>query len=972
MEEFDEQKYKQEHDWDNHYDKYMKNIEMHANGDYKSYFDVYNEDTNEYINLIDEDFINFKDQRNKNSIPNIELNNGGTSALYILGDKQINNASKVIDNANSKILYLSEEDNIAVQDIILHIRQKKAEQNQQKNEEGLQPIINNGPDGKIKSEAIDVSITTPKPKTLEQVQAEATIKKLYWSWDPRLYRLDTFLMKTEGDTTNGLRIPFATSTVASAFSELNFTVEKAFAKGLIEAGKKLPNHLNEYLKEAESANPTKESTDNNANNSNASQALLSMSETEKIIVNDTTQFENNANNFGVQSIVNPYSLTKLIGGLDTIDKTGAENYMYDIRDKRRFYGLSVNDDILAVSNPTVTQLIKWSNSDKWGRTPYSYQDFVFCKHFGLIKNNRLITLRRYTVPTYDNLQFESMYGEIEDKTNHKINQEDSENTSNKIFSPHATVVTYYGGDTGNSLANLMNFTTGIKWKDVESAIHQVDGDEGSDPQALIDKLADNKEHMFGNADAGGIIDKALSGMSTVATKTMSYGKFALALNDNVGMEEDLQNAMFSAANDPYSGIFKNRVQGPLNAIKSVKQREQGIEFSQNLSIKCSYVAKSIGGINPKAALLDVLGNCMEMVSPTAVFWGGGFRFMVHPHAYPYHDGGWRDNFMKKIYDGKFLGNDGAIATALSGIKKLGQNADGSGDFSWDNLTSNLGGIVQDGMAMLGSAIQGISNMFGGVDFLNSAADKINGIATSGDSDQDAAERKKLANNRLTQLFGNLQTMWHNKVLIASQLPNIKTTGTLLIGEPVGEWHLTIGNPLNPQMVIGNLICEKMNVTWDEELGPDDFPIGFTVEYILQHGMQRDKDAIQSMLNRGMGKYYCLPDWMHCSSDMVTYVDAYTKNAGTGDIGNITPYKNYNWMSERMLEGGIPIHGYQTAQIQGGTAPTNRGNANTQLITKFNPINSNATRTVGEIQTSMFTNSNYAIIKSLAATRKLMS
>lgn len=65
-----------------------------------------------------------------------------------------------------------------------------------------------------------------------------------------------------------------------------------------------------------------------------------------------------------------------------------------------------------------------------------------------------------------------------------------------------------------------------------------------------------------------------------------------------------------------------------------------------------------------------------MASPTAVFWGGGYRFMVKPHAYPFHDGGWRDNFMKKLYDGNILGNDGAIANLAQGIKNAGTDENG--------------------------------------------------------------------------------------------------------------------------------------------------------------------------------------------------------------------------------------------------------------------------------------------------------
>jgi hypothetical protein len=80
--------------------------------------------------------------------------------------------------------------------------------------------------------------------------------------------------------------------------------------------------------------------------------------------------------YGTASVMNPYSITKLVGSLDIngSDGTATNNYMYDIRDQRRFYGLSVdsNNDYLTVSDPTVSNIIRWSNADKWGRTPYSY------------------------------------------------------------------------------------------------------------------------------------------------------------------------------------------------------------------------------------------------------------------------------------------------------------------------------------------------------------------------------------------------------------------------------------------------------------------------------------------------------------------------------------------------------------------------------------------------------------------------
>jgi len=48
--------------------------------------------------------------------------------------------------------------------------------------------------------------------------------------------------------------------------------------------------------------------------------------------------------------------------------------MYDIRNSRRFYGdvMENGGDVLTVSNPTTTNIITWSNKDKWGRTPYYF------------------------------------------------------------------------------------------------------------------------------------------------------------------------------------------------------------------------------------------------------------------------------------------------------------------------------------------------------------------------------------------------------------------------------------------------------------------------------------------------------------------------------------------------------------------------------------------------------------------------
>jgi len=116
----------------------------------------------------------------------------------------------------------------------------------------------------------------------------------------------------------------------------------------------------------------------------------------------------------------------------------------------------------------------------------------------------------------------------------------------------------------------------------------------------------------------------------------------------------------------------------------------------------------------------------------------------------------------------------------------------------------------------------------------------------------------------------------------------------------------------------------MRVDWEEELGPDDFPIGFKVTYSLEHAMARDSDAIQSMFNRGMGKFYTLPDYISTASDRVTYVDKFTKDAGTGDTGTIA-YKKSGSESRKILG---KTYDQQYRIPAGNKNVSNHGNPNT--------------------------------------------
>jgi hypothetical protein len=89
--------------------------------------------------------------------------------------------------------------------------------------------------------------------------------------------------------------------------------------------------------------------------------------------------------------------------------------------------------------------------------------------------------------------------------------------------------------------------------------------------------------------------------------------------------------------------------------------------------------------------------------------------------------------------------------------------------------------------------------------------------------------------------------------LSAAIPKFISARSALSDRPVGEWHLVVGNPMNPIMVMGDLICTKCEMTWDEEMGPDDFPTGITFKVTLQQGKPRDKVAIERMFNLGQSK-----------------------------------------------------------------------------------------------------------------------
>lgn len=532
----------------------------------------------------------------------------------------------------------------------------------------------------------------------------------------------------------------------------------------------------------------------------------------------TKEYANDPFFKGVPALMNTYALTRLYG-------TDGGKRLINKRGERRWYEVdeAIGENNMNVpgysSMPTTSTLISWGNADPYGRTPYHFTDFVFCKYWNKIENNRLITLRRYGAPILDNLKFPGMDGVVSVETSSQQN--------NKIaFPPMASAVTYFGGESGNSLTSLLKFTTGLNWGDVKSNVWEVGAQE-------TPEVTSGPGKFFG-------------GISTMSKMlNIAGGDFNPELLMNSG----------NLPPDPYKdGPYENRILGPINRIDSVKRREAGLAFEwSGLTLNFEYVSRPIGGINPKSIILDILSNFLVIGSASAVFFGGQHRFMANPARYPFLGG---DKGIEQWYAGRPY--DWAKST-LSSFVTSGKKAVGESNISitsfFNNLFKGNGGFFQN----IGTALESL---------LQVGASK----------------------NAVTAYLAEKT---------AGQVPYLTGLKALLTGEPVGEWHLTIGNPLNPIAMIGNLICTGVEVEFGEELGPDDFPtsVKFTVK--LDHGMPRDKDAIQSIFNRGMGRIYDLPDEFLGSADGVTKVDKYT--AKTNVTGTADPI--VGWLASSGTTGG---------------------------------------------------------------------
>jgi len=416
-------------------------------------------------------------------------------------------------------------------------------------------------------------------------------------------------------------------------------------------------------------------------------------------------------------------------------------------------------------NPSASKIIELTSGTAGYQ--YSYSDFALAKYFGKIPNNQMITLRRFAFPTPDDIINPiSLKGE-------NIPQPDI-----------ARAVTWLGSATGNEMNAIMQFSHGYSWKEATAEVQTLNSQKGA------------KSGSFGTAIQG---DSLLAAAANASAGNDPY-------------ESAVKNA--NAGYDAFSETYPNHVFGPLNVIKQVLQRESGLNFTHEFTLKFEYELRDLGGANPKVIMLDQLANILALTYNNAPFWGGDVRYV----------------------------GDGSVTKPLGDLEKL-RNGDPAGFLKSvvNDLSGNKGG---DGS---------LSNMMGGV---------VDGI-------KDFVAEGGIGKTLNNVLGGSLMKMFNSP-------QGAQAVNALLTGDPTGAWHVTIGNPLNPIAVIGNLACTDTKISFDGGMGVQDFPEKLIVEVSLKPGRPRDKSEIESMFNSGRGRFYLQPNDGTADINSTLDVNAYGK------------------------------------------------------------------------------------------------
>ena len=244
-------------------------------------------------------------------------------------------------------------------------------------------------------------------------------------------------------------------------------------------------------------------------------------------------------------------------------------------------------------------------------------------------------------------------------------------------------------------------------------------------------------------------------------------------------------------------------------------RGRGLTFTKTpIKLKFHYELTSVGEVNTKAAMLDIIGNLLAIGTNYGNFLTPDIRYDNTFPAIGFPGG---DEGLNAFYSDP-------IKWTKTAIKYLANPDAETMNDPQAQAFKESANSVEKAVAELQSVVKQLASSD-----LGAVSDLI---------ESDSA-------------VGNILAF----ALADDFIENIQLPVALQTGAPTGEWHMVVGNPMNPIAMVGNLICEDVDIEFSEVLGPDDFPTEVIATFTLKHGRDRERGEIESMFNRGDGRLY---------------------------------------------------------------------------------------------------------------------
>jgi hypothetical protein len=190
-----------------------------------------------------------------------------------------------------------------------------------------------------------------------------------------------------------------------------------------------------------------------------------------------------------------------------------------------------------------------------------------------------------------------------------------------------------------------------------------------------------------------------------------------------------------------------------------------------------------------------------------------------------------------------------------------------------------------------------------------------------------------------------------KILDTVGRPGIMTTNSLLSGEPTGLWHLTIGNPVNPIMCIGNLICTGVDFNFpSDSLSYGDFPTKMVAKVKLKPGQAKDRAGIEMMFNMGKHRMYYAPKHVKTQKGNSKRIARKVRNFYNSDYNGVkTTTKDIDCMLKQtydfVSEGVLSVEETDKSTAAASATTDKTGNDSSLTAENNTTINANANQEI---------------------------